>query len=78
MSVLSRYSLSRLLVALLISGATVTGQAALTGRTGCTVHAQVRAPGSPTGISMDPAPRGYGDRWPLMFTWTRNKVNWWK
>ncbi len=78
MSVLSRYSLSRLLVALLISGATVTGQAALTGRTGCTVHAQVRAPGSPTGISLNPRPRGYGDRWPLMFTWTRNKVNWWK
>ncbi|MFO7769400.1 MAG: hypothetical protein R6W82_10665 [bacterium] len=41
--------------------------------------AQNGGPGSPTGLSLEvqPPPRYMGDRWPLMFTWNRNKVNWW-
>ena len=62
---------------LLIASATIIGEAALTLTTDNTVYAQTGAPGSPTGISIRPATRGYSDRWPLMFTWTRNKVNWW-
>lgn len=67
----------RLLLILLIASATIIGEAALTLPTDNAVYAQTGAPGSPTGIAIRPASRGYSDRWPLMFTWTRNKVNWW-
>ena len=73
----SRFSLRRLLLILLVASATIIGGAALRLPTDNTVYAQTGAPGSPTGISIRPATRGYPDRWPLMFTWTRNKVNWW-
>ena len=42
-----------------------------------TLDAQTAGPGGVTGVTLRPRPRGFGDRWPLMFTWTRNKVNWW-
>ncbi len=48
-----------------------------------TVRAQIIAPGSPTGRLLQPRPLTrpqpptLDDRWPLMFTWRRNKVNWW-
>lgn len=41
------------------------------------VLAQIPAPGSPTGLTVRPKERILDDRWPLMFTWNRNKVNWW-
>jgi len=47
------------------------------------VEAQIVAPGSPTGRLLQPQPHSpaaaptLDDRWPLMFTWRRNKVNWW-
>lgn len=42
-----------------------------------TASAQITASGSPAGIRFRPQPRILDDRWPLMFTWNRNKVNWW-
>ncbi len=77
MSVLYRYSLRHLLAALLISGLALCLRPVLPDVAGCAAYAQVTAPGSPTGVFIRPRPRGYSDRWPLMFTWTRNKVNWW-
>ncbi len=35
------------------------------------------APGFHRSVGLHPPPRGSADRWPLMFTWSRNKVNWW-
>ncbi len=42
-----------------------------------TASAQVAASGGPVTVSFRTQPRTLDDRWPLMFTWNRNKVNWW-
>ncbi len=39
--------------------------------------AQIPASGGPAVVTSRPRSEILGDRWPLMFTWSRNKVNWW-
>jgi hypothetical protein len=43
-----------------------------------TREARAQVPGSPIGIRWQNPHPAAGDRWPLMFTWNRNKVNWWR
>jgi hypothetical protein len=55
----------------------VTALVLVEGPVHTSANAQPAAPGGLSGVSLRPRPRSLGDRWPLMFTWTRNKVNWW-
>ncbi len=42
------------------------------------VRAQAPTPGIRSSVGIRSRPRVQEDRWPLMFTWSRNKVNWWE